>query len=62
MATSSGGFIVQLMPNTSEEVIYKLEEKLKLIPTVSEMLSSGYTVEDMIYNIAEDVEILEKFP
>ena len=62
MATSSGGFIVQLMPNTSEEVIYKLEEKLKLIPTVSEMLSSGYTVEDMIYNIAEDVEILEKIP
>ena len=62
MATSSGGFIVQLMPNTSEEVIYKLEEKLKLIPTVSEMLSSGYTVEDMIYNIAEDVQILEKIP
>ena len=62
MATSSGGFIVQLMPNTSEEIIGKLEEKLKLIPTVSEMLSSGYTVEDMIYNIAEDIEILEKIP
>lgn len=26
------------------------------------MLSSGYTVEDMIYNIAEDIEILEKIP
>ena len=58
-AVASGGFIIQLLPNTPEEVILKLEEKLKMIPTVSEMLSSGYTPEDIIYNIADDVEIIE---
>ena len=58
-AVASGGFIIQLLPNTPEEVILKLEEKLKMIPTVSEMLSSGYTPEDIIFNIAEDVEIVD---
>lgn len=58
-AVASGGFIIQLLPNTPEDVILRLEEKLKMIPTVSEMLSSGYTPEDIIYNIAEDVEIIE---
>ena len=58
-AVASGGFIIQLLPNTPEEVILKLEEKLKMIPSVSEMLSSGYTPEDIIFNIADDVEIIE---
>ncbi len=58
-ALASGGFIIQLLPNTPEEVILKLEDKLKNIPTVSEMLSSGYTPKDIIYNIAEDVEIVD---
>lgn len=58
-AIASGGFIIQLLPNTSDEVIDKLEQKLKMIPTVSEMLSSGYAPIDMIYNICDDVEILD---
>lgn len=61
-AIASGGFIIQVLPNTPEDIIIKLEEKLKLIPSVSEMLSSGYTPEDIIYNIADDVEILTKTP
>lgn len=58
-AVASGGFIIQLLPNTPEEVIEKLEKKLSVIPSVSEMLSSGYTPQDIIYNIVEDVEILD---
>ena len=61
-AVASGGFIIQLLPNTPLETIEKLEKKLSMIPTVSEMLSSGYTAEDIIYNIAEDVEILDRVP
>lgn len=61
-AVASGGFIIQLLPNTPEEVIDKLEKKLAIIPSVSEMLSSGFSVEDIIYNICEDVEILDKTP
>lgn len=62
IAVASGGFIIQLMPNTPEEVIERIENKLKLIPSVSEMLSNDYTPEDIINNIAEDVEIIEKIP
>lgn len=58
-ALASGGFIIQLLPNASEEVIENLEKKLAIIPSVSEMLSSGFTPQDIIYNICEDVEILD---
>lgn len=58
-ALASGGFIIQLLPNTSEDIIEKIENKLSIIPSVSEMLSSGYTPQDIIYNIADDVEILD---
>ena len=39
----AGGFIVQLMPGTSEEVIETLEEKLGKITSVTDMLEKGYT-------------------
>ncbi len=61
-ALASGGFIIQLLPNASEEVIENLEKKLAIIPSVSEMLSSGFTPQDIIYNICEDVEILDTTP
>lgn len=61
-ALASGGFIIQLLPNASEEVIENLEKKLAIIPSVSEILSSGFTPQDIIYNICEDVEILDTTP
>lgn len=62
VAVANGGFIIQLLPNTPEEVIAAIEKKLQLIPSVSEMLASGYTPEDIVMNIAEDVEIIDKIP
>ena len=59
-AVASGGFIIQLLPDTPEEDIEKIEKKLTIIPTVSEMLSSGYEPKDIIYNIVDDVEILDE--
>lgn len=61
-AIASGGFIIQLLPNTSEEIIESIEKKLALIPSVTEMLSSGFTPQDIIYNICDDVEILDITP
>lgn len=57
----AGGFIVQLMPFCSDEVIEKLEENLKNIPSVTDMLSSGMTPENMLNKVLEgfDVEIME---
>lgn len=55
---ASGGFMIQLLPNTSEEVIASVEEKVNSLPPISEMLSSGYTLEDILNNLASDAKIL----
>lgn len=44
----AGGFIIQLMPFTPDEVIEKLEQKIKEIPSVTEMLEEGRTPEQML--------------
>ncbi len=51
---SAGGFIIQMLPNASEEVISKLEENLKKIGSVDAMLSEGLTPEEMIKRILGD--------
>ena len=60
----AGGFIIQLMPFTPEEVIAQLEENLKTLPTVTDMLSSGKTPEEMLETVLAglDLEIMEKYP
>lgn len=60
----SGGFIIQLMPDTAEDVIDRLEEKLTVLTPVSEMLGSGMTPEDMLNEVIGefDMEINERIP
>lgn len=62
VATSCGGYVIQLLPNTPEEIIQKIEERVELLPTVSEMLESGFTLEDIVKNIDPEAEILEATP
>lgn len=45
---ASGGFIIQVLPNCSDDVITELENKLKNIKEVSTMVKEGYTPEDII--------------
>ena len=59
-AVVSGGFIVQLLPNTTEEVISELEQKLRILPSMSELLNSGYSLEDICKNLASDFKLLAK--
>ncbi len=60
----AGGFIIQLMPNTSEEVISKLEDKIKTIKSVTQMLEENKKPEDMLNLILGDfgIKIMEKVP
>lgn len=51
----AGGFIIQLMPYTPDEVIEKLEEKIKEIPSVTEMLEAGRTPEQMLELLLGDM-------
>ena len=58
---ASGGFIIQVLPNCSEEVISELENKLKTLKEVSTMVKEGYTPEDIIKEIAgeNNYEVLD---
>lgn len=60
----AGGFILQLLPFTSEEIIGKLEEKIKSIDSVTEMLEKGYTPERILEEILGDLglEITDTIP
>ena len=44
----AGGFLIQLMPDTKEEVITQLEENLKQVASVTSMLDEGMTPEQIL--------------
>ena len=58
----AGGFIVQLMPFASDEVLTKLEENLLKITSVTSMLDAGDSPEKILERVLEglDLEITDK--
>lgn len=59
--SAAGGFILQLMPGCSDDVISQVEERIKNIRPVSEMISKGYSPELIIKELAgDDFEIVGK--
>jgi len=56
---SSGGFIIQLLPDATEEDIRYIEEKMNGFTPVSTLLHEGKTPEDILKMIFDDVEILD---
>ena len=60
----AGGFIIQLMPFTSEEVIEKLEKRISEIDSVTQMLEKGMTPEDILEHILGEfgLEINDTIP
>ncbi|MBQ0017743.1 MAG: Hsp33 family molecular chaperone HslO [Clostridiales bacterium] len=53
----AGGFIVQLMPDVEEETIAKLEENMSQISSVTDMMESGMTPEDMLNALLGNLEL-----
>lgn len=53
----AGGFIIQLMPGASEEIIGNLEEKLKKLPSVTILLDEGMTPEEILEALLGDLEL-----
>ncbi len=60
----AGGFIIQLMPDATEETISIVEEKISTIKSVTSMLENGLDPEGIINLILGglDPEILDKMP
>ncbi len=59
---AAGGFIIQLMPDATEEQISKLEENLKGLPSVTSILDQYHDAEKLIEILMKDIDfkILEK--
>ena len=53
----AGGFIIQLMPDASEETISALEKRLAKVSSVTAMLDSGKTPEDILQELLGDMEL-----
>lgn len=53
----AGGFLIQLMPGASEEVIASLEAKLKDLPSVTDMLEAGNSPEDILNRLLGDLDL-----
>jgi molecular chaperone Hsp33 len=60
----SGGFIIQLMPFASDEIIDKLEEKIKEITSITSLLDEGLSPKDILNKVLGDMDltILETLP
>lgn len=53
----AGGFIIQLMPFTEDEVITRLEANLSKVASVTSMLEAGKTPEGILETILEGFDI-----
>ncbi len=60
----AGGFIVQLMPGATEEVISRLESNIQGMKTVTDILRDGKTPEELLGMALDglDMEITDKMP
>lgn len=53
----AGGFIIQLMPFTEEEVIGQLEQKLSGMKPITTMLEEGSTPEQILKTVLGDLDL-----
>ncbi|QZY56280.1 Hsp33 family molecular chaperone HslO [Crassaminicella profunda] len=58
----AGGLIIQVLPDAEEDVIIKLEERLKNLPPITKIMETAVAEEEMLKIILEgfDFEILDK--
>ncbi|GHI00851.1 Hsp33 family molecular chaperone HslO [Neobacillus kokaensis] len=61
---AAGGFILQIMPGANDDVITKVEERLKTISPISTLIEQGLTPEELLYELLgeDQVKIIETMP
>lgn len=59
---AAGGFIIQLMPGTENEVIDFIERRLQGIPPISKLIEEGLSPEEILNRLLgeENVKVLDK--
>jgi len=60
---ASGGFILQAMPGVKEETLIKIEENIKAMRPISELINEGKTPEQIVEEITKgEHEFVEEMP
>jgi molecular chaperone Hsp33 len=61
---ASGGFVIQLLPGTSESTIEKIEKRLQTIEPISKLIQRGLTPEEILDEVLGkgNVRVLDKMP
>ena len=61
---TAGGFIIQMMPFAEDATISQIEENLKLVTSVTELLDKGYSPEQLLEELLGNVglEITDTMP
>lgn len=55
---AAGGFMIQLMPFATDETAAKLEEQVRTLTPVTEMITSGMSVEDIIFSACDGFDMM----
>lgn len=60
---AAGGFLLQVMPGADGAVIDKIEENLKMIPSVSALIEDGKSAEEIIGTVLKDIpfDVFDEF-
>ena len=61
---ASGGLVIQLFPGAEKEVLTRLEEGIRQLPPVSNLVARGLTPEEMVAEVVGDLKVryLERIP
>lgn len=54
---SAGGFIIQMMPDADEMLADLISYRLEEVPSITEMISKGMTIEEILEYIFEDMDL-----
>lgn len=54
----AGGFMIQLMPEATEDMAIKLEERMKEIMPITTMIDQGMSAEDILFTITEGFDMI----
>lgn len=55
----AGGYLLQLMPEASEETISHLEQSIAQLPSITQSFAQGVTPEQLLQQLIGEVEFLE---
>lgn len=54
---SAGGYIIQLLPDVSDEDITKIEEAISKTPSISSLIDKGLSPEDIMHQLLSEFEM-----